>query len=396
VTGYGSWVRVVVTREPAAGETRVALVPETVGKLVAAGHTVAVERGAGKLAMADDAAYQQAGAEVAPDRAALLGGAEVWVNVGPPAAKDVPRLARGATVVGFLPPSANGPLLAKLAARKATVFGLELVPRISRAQSMDALSSQALVGGYRAVLLAATRLPRFLPMFMTAAGTVPPARILVLGAGVAGLQAIATARRLGAVVEAYDVRPAAGEEVRSLGATFLELPLESQEGSGGYAREQSQDFLARQRHLLSERVAAADAVITTAAIPGRPAPVLVTATMVDGMRPGSVVVDLAADSGGNCEVTVSGQEVSRGAVTVLGVHNAPAQLPVHASALLSRNMGNLLNLLSKDGVLAPDFADEVVAGCCLLRSGEAMHPLAREAMGVAEEPAAARGPEVRR
>jgi NAD(P) transhydrogenase subunit alpha len=398
---YGAWVRVVVCTETAPGETRVALVPETVGKLVAAGHEVIVERGAGDRALADAEAYRSAGAQILDDRSAVLAQAGIWANVGPPAAADLAGLPRGATVVGFCPPSASGPLLAALAERGATVFSLEMVPRISRAQSMDALSSQALVGGYRAVLLAATRLPRFLPMFMTAAGTVPPARILVLGAGVAGLQAIATARRLGAVVEAYDVRPAAGEEVRSLGATFLELPLESQEGSGGYARAQTEDFLSRQREMLGERVAVADAVITTAAIPGRPAPVLVTAEMVDRMRPGSVVVDLAADSGGNCELTVSGEEVSRATVRVIGVHNAPAQLPAHASALLSRNIGNLLTLLSRDGELAPDFSDEVVAGCCLLRMGSPMHPAAREAMeavgaalpGAPElEPAAGRPP----
>jgi len=372
-------VRLVVVRETAAGERRVAAVPDTVSKLAAAGYEVHIEAGAGIGALVPDDAFAAAGAVVSGDLDGLLGGAEVLLAVGPPSLEAVRRLRTGAVVVSFLPPAGHRDLLDALSARAATVFGLELVPRISRAQSMDALSSQALAGGYRAVLVAATRLPKFFPMFMTAAGTVPPARVLVLGAGVAGLQAIATARRLGAVVEAYDVRPAAGDEVRSLGATFLELPLESQEGAGGYARVQSEDFLAKQRELLAARVAAADVVVTTAAVPGRPAPVLVTTSMVEGMRLGSIIVDLAADSGGNCELTRAGEDVEHSGVTVIGLRNAPSQLAAHASAMFARNVANLVLLMTRDGRLEPDFDDEIVTGCCLVRSGTIVHAAALEA-----------------
>jgi NAD(P) transhydrogenase subunit alpha len=256
---------------------------------------------------------------------------------------------------------------------------MDLVPRISRAQSMDALSSQALVAGYRAVLVAADRLPKFFPLFMTAAGTVPPARVLVLGAGVAGLQAIATARRLGAVVEAYDVRAAAAEEVRSLGATFVELELDTQEGEGGYARQQSDDFLRRQRELIGARVATADAVITTAAVPGRRAPVLVTADMVKAMRPGSVVVDLAAETGGNCELSRPGEEIDHGGVTIWGARNVPSTMPVHASQLYAKNVANLILLMTGEGgTVQPDFDDEILAGCCVTHAGEVRHAPTRE------------------
>jgi NAD(P) transhydrogenase subunit alpha len=259
-----------------------------------------------------------------------------------------------------------------------TAFSLELVPRISRAQSIDALSSQANVAGYKAVLIAATRLGKFFPMLITAAGTVAPARVLVLGAGVAGLQAIATARRLGAVVEAYDVRPAAKEDVKSLGATFVELPLEAQEGQGGYAREQSPEFLRRQQELLGERVAAADVVITTAAIPGRRAPILVTKEMVTRMRPGSVIVDLAAETGGNTEGLKPGEVLDVGGVLIDGTRNIPSTVPVHASQLYSRNVTNLLLLLVKDGNVNLNFDDEIVKGSCVTHGGELVHPRARE------------------
>jgi NAD(P) transhydrogenase subunit alpha len=264
-----------------------------------------------------------------------------------------------------------------MAERRITAFSLERLPRISRAQAMDALSSQALVGGYESVIIAAGRLPRFFPMFMTAAGTIPPAKVLVLGAGVAGLQAIATARRLGAVVEAYDVRAAAAEEVRSLGATFLDLELETAEGAGGYAAEQSEEFLSKQRDRIGERVAASDVVITTAAIPGREAPVLVTTPMVEQMRAGSIVVDLAAESGGNVEPSRPGEEVTVGGATVIGVRNLPSSMPVHASSLYARNITNVLLLMVKDGAFAPDFTDEIVAGSCLLRNGETFDDAAR-------------------
>jgi NAD(P) transhydrogenase subunit alpha len=358
----------------------VAAVPDSVGKLVAAGLEVHVQAGAGHGAFISDEAYAEQGASVQPDRSRMLGSADVVLRVRAPDVTDVRAMPSGSALFGLLAPGTSPTLLNSLAERSVTAFALEFVPRISRAQSMDALSSQALVGGYRAALLAATRLPKFLPLFMTAAGTVPPARVLVLGAGVAGLQAIATARRLGAQVEAYDVRAAAAEEVRSLGATFLELDLETQEGTGGYAREQSTEFLDRQRALLTERVAAADAVITTAAVPGRAAPVLVTAAMVHGMRPGSVVIDLAAESGGNCELTVPGEDVDSDGVLVHGMVNAPSDLPVHASALYARNIANLLLLMVRDGEFAPDYDDEVVAGCCLTRDGELVHPSVKEAV----------------
>jgi NAD(P) transhydrogenase subunit alpha len=369
-------VRVAVVAETQPGERRVAAVPETVGKLVALGATVDVEAGAGTPAFYSDADFSAKGAEIVVDRSSLLGNADVVVSVQPLRDDDVRRLRSGAAVISFLPPSANAELVKTLAERSITSYALDLVPRISRAQSMDALSSQALVAGYLVTLAAAERLPKFFPMFMTAAGTVPPAKVLVLGTGVAGLQVIATARRLGAVVEAYDVRSAARDEVHSLGAKFLELELETQEGEGGYARAQSEDFLAKQRELIGRHVQTSDVVITTAAVPGRRAPLLVTTAMVEGMRPGSVIVDLAAESGGNCELTQPGEDVVHGGVTIHGPRNVPSQMPRHASELFSRNVANLLALMVKDGELVPDFDDEILAGCCLTRGGEVVHPLA--------------------
>ena len=281
-------------------------------------------------------------------------------------------------------PAVNPDIVKALAARKVTAFSLELLPRISRAQSMDALSSQASLAGYKAVIMAANRLGKYFPMLMSAAGTIPPARVLVLGAGVAGLQAIATARRLGAVVEAYDVRPAAKDEVKSLGATFIELPLEAQEGTGGYAAAQSEEFLRKQRELLGERVAAADIVITTAAIPGRKAPVLVTAEMVKGMRAGSVIVDLAAESGGNVELTRAGEIVDSGGVFIDGTRNVPSTIAVHASQLYARNVANLLLILVKEGALAIDFDDEIVKGACVTHGGEIVNERAREMVEAAK------------
>lgn len=375
-------MRLAVPAETVSGERRVAAVPETVGRLVGAGYQVAVEQGAGSGAHFGDKAYEEKGALIATDRRGLLEGADITVAVQALPADDIGTMQSGSALICLLAPSANVDAIRRLAEQGVTAFALELVPRISRAQSMDALSSQALVGGYRAALIAAEKLPKFFPLFMTAAGTVPPAKVLVLGAGVAGLQAIATARRLGAVVEAYDVRAAAAEEVKSLGATFLDLPLETQEGAGGYARAQSEDFLAKQRELIGSRVAESDAVITTAAVPGRKAPVLVTRDMVEAMRPGSVVVDLAADTGGNCELTQAGQDVVHNDVVVHGMRNAPSAMPTHASALFARNVANLLLLMTKDGTFAPDFEDEVVSGCCLTRGGKIVHPVAREALGL--------------
>jgi NAD(P) transhydrogenase subunit alpha len=310
--------------------------------------------------------------------AELLAGAQILAKVQAPTPPEVEAAPPGITLVSFLAPATQLDTVKALVAKGATAFSLDLLPRISRAQSMDALSSQSTVSGYLAALAAAERLPKFFPMFMTAAGTVPPAKVLVLGAGVAGLQTIATARRLGAQVRAYDVRAAAKEEVQSLGATFVELGLESQEGSGGYAREQSEDFLARQRELIGNEVAASDVVITTAAVPGRKAPILVTTEMVERMAEGSVVVDLAADSGGNCEVSEAGKDIIHHGVTVAGLTNPPSAMPTHASFLYSRNVLNFLNLVIVEGELTPDFDDEIVAGCCVVRAGEVVHAPTRD------------------
>ena len=371
-------VMVGVPKEVVGGERRVAAVPETVAKLKAAGFAVQVEAGAGTGAQVSDQAYEQAGATVVGGAGSVLSSSDVVLKVQPPTAGEAARLKEGAILVSFLQPAANAAVVEQLAKQKVTAFSLELVPRISRAQSMDALSSQASLAGYKAVLMAAVRLGKYFPMLMSAAGTIPPARVLVLGAGVAGLQAIATARRLGAVVEAYDVRPAVKDEVQSLGARFLELKLESQEGAGGYAREQSEQFLARQRELLSERIAAADVLITTAAIPGRKAPVLVTAEMVKGMRPGSVVVDLAAESGGNVELTRAAEVVETGGVFIDGTRNVPSTIPVHASQLYSRNVANLLLSVAREGQVNLDFDDEVIKGSVVTHAGEIVNERARE------------------
>ena len=381
-------VKIGVLSETLQGERRVALVPDLAAKLVASGFEVVVEAGAGEQADFTDDAYREAGVAVEADRRALLGTADVVLSVQPPRLEDVALLRAGAATISFLQPTTQGAVVEALAARGITAFSLELLPRISRAQSMDALSSQASLTGYKAVLMAANRVGKFLPMLMTAAGTIPPARVLVLGAGVAGLQAIATARRLGAVVEAYDVRPAVKEEVKSLGATFLEFELEAQEGEGGYARQQSEEFLIKQRELLTERVAAADVVITTAAVPGRRAPLLVTALMVKGMRRGSVIVDLAAETGGNCEVTQPGQVIEVDGAWVDGTTNVPSTVALHASQLYARNVTNLLQHLVSDGKLKLDFEDEITRGCCVTHGGQVVNEWARQLMGATTAPQA--------
>jgi NAD(P) transhydrogenase subunit alpha len=349
------------------------------------GFDIVVQSGAGEAAGFIDDAYRTAGVAVESDRAAVLESADVVLSVQPVAEADVALLRAGAATISFLQPATQGTLVEELARRGVTAFSLELVPRISRAQSMDALSSQASLAGYKAVLMAANRLGKFFPMLMTAAGTIPPARVLVLGAGVAGLQAIATARRLGAVVEAFDVRPAVKEEVKSLGAKFLELELEAQEGQGGYAREQSEEYLARQREMLTERVGAADVVVTTAAIPGRRAPVLVTAAMVGGMRRGSVIVDLAAETGGNCELTQPGRVAEVGGIWLDGTTNVPSTVALHASQLYARNVSNLLQHLAPGGELKIDFDDEITKGACVTHGGEIVNERARQMMAAAAE-----------
>jgi len=376
-------VKVGTPKETAPDELRVALVPDTATRLAAAGLEVSVESGAGANAYIDDESYRKAGVKVAEDAAALFGDADAVLKVQAPSLSEVELLKRDSILVSFLQPATQGDIVKALSARHVTAFSLELLPRISRAQSMDALSSQASAAGYKSVLIAAARLGKFFPMMMTAAGTVAPARVLVMGAGVAGLQAIATARRLGAVVSAYDVRPAVKEEVQSLGATFIELPLEAQEGQGGYASEQSEEFLTKQRELIGEHVGKSDVVITTAAVPGRRAPLLVTAAMVKGMRPGSVIVDLAADTGGNVEVTKPGEEIDVDGVVVVGTRNLPATMPLHASQLFARNVANLLLHLVKDGAIKLDFEDEITKGCCVTHAGELVSERAKQLLGAA-------------
>jgi NAD(P) transhydrogenase subunit alpha len=371
-------VKVAIPRETAQDERRVALVPDTATKLVAAGLEVSVEAGAGSNAFVPDEAYVAAGVKVVKGAAALLKDADVVLKVQAPSVDEVDLLQKGAVLISFLQPASQGAVVTALAERGVTAFSLELVPRISRAQSMDALSSQASAAGYKAVLMAAGRLGKFFPMMMTAAGTVAPARVLVMGAGVAGLQAIATARRLGAVVSAYDVRPAVKDEVKSLGATFIELPLEAQEGQGGYAKEQSEEFLRKQRELIGEHIAKSDVVITTAAIPGRRAPLLVTADMVKGMRPGSVIVDLAAETGGNVELTKAGEDIDVDGVTIIGTRNVPSTMPLHASQLYARNVANLLLHLVKDGAINLDFADEITKGACVTHGGAIVNERAKQ------------------
>jgi H+-translocating NAD(P) transhydrogenase subunit alpha len=383
-------VKLAVPTETRPGERRVALVPDVAKRLAAGGWEVVVQAGAGQEAAFPDEAYAAAGATVAPDAAATYRDAAAVVKVQPPTAEEAAQVAEGALVLSFLQPAQSVDALTVLAGRRASAFSFDLLPRISRAQSMDALSSQATVSGYRAGLVAATHLARFFPMFMTAAGTVPPAKVLVMGAGVAGLQAIATCRRLGAVVRAYDVRAAAKEEAESLGATFVDLGVTA-EGAGGYARELSPEELVAQQQALAAEVAAADVVVTTAAVPGRRAPVLVTAGMVDGMGPGTVVVDMAADSGGNCELSEAGREVVRGGTTIVGMANPPAGMPTHASFLYARNVQHLLALLGPDGAVAPAWEDEIVAGTCVLREGRPARPEVAELLGLPPAGAAGEG-----
>jgi NAD(P) transhydrogenase subunit alpha len=374
-------MRIAIPVERAPGELRVATVPDVAKRLIAAGHSVVIESGAGARAFWPDESYAAVGVEVADTFDMAVAGADVLCKVQAPTATEAAHLRRGIATVSFFQPAEDLDATVALRDQGVTAFSLDLLPRISRAQAMDALSSQATVSGYRAVLIAADRLPRFFPMFMTAAGTVPPAKVLVLGAGVAGLQAIATARRLGALVRVNDVRPAAKEEVESLGATFVELGLETQDGAGGYARAQSDDFLHRQRALIAGEVAKADAVITTAAVPGRRAPTLVTAEMVKSMSPGSVIVDLASETGGNCELSVAGETIVESGVTIYGGKNVPSQMPVHASFLYARNIAEFAALLSNEGAYAPDFDDEIIKGTCVVRDGEVLHAGALERIG---------------
>jgi NAD(P) transhydrogenase subunit alpha len=360
-------MKVGVPKETAP-ERRVALVPDVVSRLVASGFDVVVERGAGEAAAFPDADYAEAGATV---EAAVIGSAEAIAMVNKPSAAQITELRKGDVLIAFLQPLTDADGIAALKHQGVVAFAMESIPRITRAQPMDALSSQATVAGYKAVLLAAERLPRFFPMLTTAAGTVAPAKVLVLGAGVAGLQAIATARRLGAVVSGFDVRPVVQEQVESLGATFLDLGVRGEETAGGYATELTPEQQAAQQAALDERLPDFDVVVTTAAIPGRPAPKLIPASAVEAMRPGSVIVDLAAETGGNCELTTPGEETVEHGVTIVGLTNLPGTMPAHASQLYARNVMALLQHLAPDGQLALDFEDEITAGACVTRDAEA-------------------------
>jgi NAD(P) transhydrogenase subunit alpha len=355
-------MRVGIPRETTQGERRVALVPETVGKLSSAGFDLVVESGAGDAASFPDDAYSDAGATLGDPWEA-----DGVVKVRKPSPDERERLRSGQLLIAFLEPLSDQAGVEALAERGVTAFALESVPRITRAQAMDALSSQATVGGYKAALLAAEYLPRFFPMLITAAGTVPPAKVLVIGAGVAGLQAIATARRLGAVTTGFDVRPVVREQIESLGANWLDLGVTGAEAEGGYARELTPEEMAAQQQALEGRIADFDAVITTAAVPGRPAPKIIPASAVEAMRPGSVIVDLAAETGGNCELTRPGEEIVAAGVTIVGTTNVPSTMPTHASQLLSRNMSSLLELLQRDGALVLDWDDEIISGACVTR-----------------------------
>ena len=355
-------MRVGVPKESAPGERRVALVPDVVRRLAAKGVEVVVESGAGAPALIPDRLFEQAGATVGDPW-----GADVVVKVAPPSDEEVGRLGSGAVLVGFLDPRGAPEIAERLAGAGVTAFAMEAIPRISRAQAMDALSSQSNVAGYKAALLGAEHATRFYPMLMTAAGTIPPAKVLVLGGGVAGLQALATARRLGAQTTGYDVRPEVAEQVRSLGASWLDLGIEAA-GEGGYARALTDEERAQQQAALTEAIKGFDVVITTALVPGRPAPRLVTAEAVEGMKPGSVIVDLAGETGGNCELTVPGEVTVAHDVTIVAPLNLPSTMPEHASQLYARNVAALLELmLGEDGALALDFEDEVVAGACVTR-----------------------------
>jgi len=377
-------VVLAVPKESTPGEQRVATVPEVVQKLTKSGHEVRIEHDAGTGAYYPDDLYSTAGGKIVTDRTGLLAGAQIVLRVQPPTVAEVDQLAPGTILIGFMNATRSLEVVARMRDRKITAFALELVPRITRAQSMDALSSQATAGGYVAAILGAENCPKFLPMLTTAAGTIRPATVLILGAGVAGLMAIATSKRLGAIVEGYDVRRAAGEQVRSLGAKFLELEINA-EGQGGYARELTAEEKAKEQLMVSAAVARADIIITTANIPGRKAPRLISKETVAMMRPGAVIVDLAAESGGNCELTQPGKTVREHGVTILGPQNLPSQVPFHSSQMYAKNLQSFLALLiDKDGSLVKEFTDEILAASLLVHNGEVRHAPTRDLLAGAK------------
>lgn len=373
-------LRLVVPKETFPGERRVALDPSVAGRFAKLGAEVQVERSAGKSSHFSDVQYEEASASLFDDAAQAMSAADVVVKVQPPTLEEVERLHEGAVLLGFLAPHRNPELVKRLRDKKITSFAFELLPRISRAQSMDALSSQASIAGYKVALMAAELASFFFPMLTTAAGTIRPAKVVVVGAGVAGLQAIATCKRLGAMVEAYDIRAAAKEQVESLGAKLIDTGVDAS-GQGGYARELTKEEIAKQAEVLARHIAAASAVITTAAIPGRAAPKIVTKAMVEGMKAGSVIVDLAAESGGNCELTESGKTIEYNDVIIHGPLNVPSMIPVHASETYSKNVFNFLSPFVKDGQLTLDWNDEVVIKSCLTHDGAIRHEPTRKAVG---------------
>ncbi len=370
-----------VPTETAPGERRVALVPETIGRLTKAGHSLLVQRGAGRSASFTDEAYEAAGAVLAADAAEVFAKAEFIAKVARPTEPELQSMRAGQTLLAFLAPLGDPQSVEKYAAQKITALSMDAIPRTTRAQSMDALSSQANIAGYKAVLIAANESPRFFPMLTTAAGTIRPQKVFVLGAGVAGLQAIATARRLGAVVSGFDTRAVVKEQVQSLGATFLELDLGvDAAGAGGYAKALTDEQEAKQQQLLAEYIAGMDVAITTAAVPGRRAPLLINEDAVKGMKPGSVIVDLAAETGGNCALTEAGKVVVKYGVTIVGTTNLPSTMPFDASTLYSRNVFTLLQLIAKDGPLVLDMNDEIVKGTTLVKDGEIVHEPTKSAL----------------
>lgn len=370
-----------IPKETAIGEKRVSVVPDAIPKL--AGHTVIVEKDAGGSAGFPDSAYSEKGASIEPDAGNLYSRSDVILKVAPPSVQEANSMKEGATVISFLYPLANLDSIRALSSRSATAFAMELIPRISRAQPMDALSSQSNLAGYKAVAIAADTLPRVFPLMMTAAGTITPARVFVVGAGVAGLQAIATARRLGALLEAYDVRPVVKEQIESLGAKFAQMPVESKDAqdAGGYAKAQTEEFYKKQQLFLAERAAASDVVITTALVPGQRAPILISEDAVRGMRPGSVVVDLAAEQGGNCALTEPGKTTVKYGVTIIGPLNLPSTMAPQASQMYSRNITSFLLAILKDGTLQVDVKDDLVKGPLVVNRGEVVHQATKTAIG---------------
>jgi NAD(P) transhydrogenase subunit alpha len=380
-------MKIAVPRETAEGETRAALTPQIAGQLVGDGAEVLVQSGAGDASGNLDEAYRDAGATIVPDAAALYSQADMVLRVGRPSDEEVEMLREGTILIGTLGTLAKPELAAKLAKRGVTAISMDAIPRITRAQSMDTLSSQATVGGYKAVLIAAERLPKFMPLLTTAAGTVRPAKGIIMGAGVAGLMAIGTARRLGAVVEATDVRPVVKEQVQSLGGTFIEVEMTDEEKAkaetaGGYATEMSDDYKRRQAELIAERVKDADFIITTALIPGRPAPKLVTTEMLKSMKPGSVIVDMAAEMGGNVEGTEPGKEVTRHGVTIIGITNLPATMPGSATQMYAKNIQTLIKHLMADGKVELNFDDEITKGATITHGGKVVHEATAKALGI--------------